>query len=92
MPSSLLIDPKGNILFKHSGFDQEYAEKLDEVLAQLISEPEFQNQGPLKSNNSEHIFVVIIHTDLNKTEARVKRLSNGIVRVVANLNFFETIS
>jgi len=48
MPTSLLIDPKGNILFKHSGFDQEYAEKLDEVLAQLISEPAFQKSRPFK--------------------------------------------
>ncbi len=48
MPTSFLIDPKGNILFKHSGFDQEYAKKLDEVLAQLISEPALQKSKSFK--------------------------------------------
>jgi len=36
MPTAFLIDRDGNILFKHSGFDQKYASKLEKVIGNLV--------------------------------------------------------
>lgn len=36
MPTAFLIDQDGNILFKHSGFNEKYAKKLEQVIEQLV--------------------------------------------------------
>ena len=37
MPTAFLIDRDGNVLFKHSGFNQKYAEKLEQTLITLVN-------------------------------------------------------
>ena len=37
MPTAFLIDRDGNVLFKHSGFNQKYAKKLEQTLGALVN-------------------------------------------------------
>lgn len=36
MPTAFLIDEKGNVIFKHSGFSEKYAKKLEQTLTRLV--------------------------------------------------------